>query len=74
MHFIRQGFYLILGLTFPAFWIIHASGTFGFLYLPLQKLSGSSATGWPSFITASLIYIACTILVECCFRSTKKDF
>jgi len=60
----RRGFYLILGFTFPGFWTFHAGGFASWLYRPLQTLSGTETTGWPSFITACLIYTGLTVLFE----------
>lgn len=60
----RRGFYLILGFTFPGFWTFHAGGFASWLYRPLQTLCKTEATGWPSFITAFLIYIGLTVFVE----------
>ncbi len=64
MGFLRRGFYLLLGFTFPGFWLFHAGGLLAPLYLPLQKLFHTEATGWPSFITASLIYISAIAVFE----------
>ncbi len=68
MNFIRQGFYLLLGFTFPGFWIFHASGFWSVLYRPIQMITGSEGTGWPSFITAGLVYLSMTIVFEYCYR------
>ncbi len=72
MGSLRRAFYLLLGFTFPGFWLFHASGLLASLYLPLQKLFHTEATGWPSFITASLIYIATTAIFEFFFRVLKN--
>jgi len=38
MGFLRRAFYLLLGFTFPGFWLFHAGGLLASLYLPLQTL------------------------------------
>ena len=60
----RRRFYLILGFTFPGFWTVHAGGLTSWLYRPLQVLCRTEATGWPSFITAGLIYTGLIVLFE----------
>lgn len=72
MEYIRRGFYLILGFTFPGFWALHASGLVSVLYSPLQKLFSTEATGWPSFITACLLYIGMILLFELFSRAWKN--
>ncbi len=72
MGFLRRAFYLLLGFTFPGFWLFHAGGLLASLYLPLQTLFHTKATGWPSFITASLLYIAAIILFEFLARVLKN--
>lgn len=72
MGFLRRGFYLLLGFTFPGFWLFHADGLLASLYLPLQKIFHTQATGWPSFITASLLYIATIVLFEFLARVLKN--
>ncbi len=71
MNTIRQGFYLLLGCTFPGFWAFHASGLWAALYRPLQIISNSEATGWPSFITAALLYTCTAVVFECLYRLLK---
>lgn len=73
MSIIRRGFYLILGFTFPGFWAIHASGYAAFLYTPLQKLFGIEGSGWLSLLTASLIYLAATVIFETCYQLLKNS-
>ncbi len=68
MKFIRQSFYLILGLTFPGFWALHASGFAAALYRPIQRLTHAASPTWPSLLTAVLLYTALTILFECLYR------
>ncbi|MGD9949230.1 MAG: hypothetical protein AB7U29_12230 [Desulfobulbus sp.] len=57
MHLLRRGFYLLIGFTFPGFWVLHASGLIAVLYKPLQLLFHTKAAGWPALITASLLYL-----------------
>ncbi len=72
MKFIRQSFYLILGLTFPGFWALHASGFAAALYLPLQRLTHAASPTWPSFLTALLLYGAVTALFEWLYRVIRN--
>jgi len=72
VNFLRQGFYLLLGFTFPGFWIFHTGGFWSVLYRPIQMITGSEATGWPSFITACLIYFAAILVFECSHRLLKN--
>jgi len=72
MKFLRQSFYLFLGFTFPGFWIFHAGGFWSMLYRPIQVIIGSEATGWPSFITACLVYLVAVLIFECCYRLLKN--
>lgn len=65
----RRGFYLILGFTFPGFWMLHSGSLLAELYLPLQILFHTEATGWPSFITATLLYIGMILLFEFFIRA-----
>jgi hypothetical protein len=69
---LRQSFYLVLGLTFPGFWIFHAVGFWSMLYQPIQVISGSQATGWPSFITACLVYLAAVFIFEWSYRLLRN--
>jgi hypothetical protein len=57
MHLLRRGFYLMLGLTFPGFWVLHASGFWAVLYQPLQFLFHTREVGWTSLVTATLLYL-----------------
>ena len=68
----RQGFYLILGFTFPGFWALHANGLIAWIYRPLQMLFRTEATGWPSFVTATLTYIGLTVLFELITRAWRN--
>ena len=68
MILIRRGFYLIAGFTFPGFWMIHASGYSAIIYQPIQHFFHTSAVGWPSLITATLIYLAAMGCFEACWR------
>ncbi|MGE4560789.1 MAG: hypothetical protein AB7E77_11350 [Desulfobulbus sp.] len=76
MHLLRRGFYLLVGFTFPGFWMLHASGLLDGLYKPLQMLFHTKAVGWPSLVTASLLYlgmIACFELPRHLFNNIKKE-
>ena len=72
MKVLRQSFYLVLGFTFPGFWIFHANGFWSVLYRPIQLISGSEATGWPSFFSACLIYLTAVLVFESCYRLLKN--
>ena len=72
VRLLRQGFYLLLGMSFPAFWIFHASGFWALLYRPLQLISGTDATGWPSLVTAALLYLVLVVIFECLYRVLKN--
>ena len=72
VRLLRQGFYLLLGMSFPAFWIFHASGFWAVLYRPIQLLSGTNSTGWPSCITAALLYLVMIVAFECISRVLKN--
>lgn len=72
MSFLRRGFYLIVGFTFPGFWMFHASGFGAALYRPIQTLFQSTAMGWPSLITAILLYLAAICCFEACWRLLKN--
>ncbi len=67
MHLLRRGFYLLIGFTFPGFWLLHASGLFAWIYTPLQRLFHTKTALWPSLITASLLYLGAII----CFESLR---
>ena len=72
MGFLRRTFYLLLGFTFPGFWLFHAGGLLASLYQPLQKLFHTQTTGWPAFITASLLYIAAIAVFEFFAKALKN--
>ncbi|MBM9536960.1 hypothetical protein [Desulfobulbus alkaliphilus] len=72
MTLIRRTFYLLIGLTFPAFWISHASGWGAFLYRPIQQLFATSASGWPSLISAGLLYLLLIFCFESLYRLLKQ--
>ena len=72
MILIRRGFYLIAGFTFPGFWMIHASGYGAIVYQPIQHYINTPAVGWPSLITATLIYLAAMVSFEACWRLLKN--
>ncbi len=63
---------MLLGFTFPFFWAYHAGGLAEFLYKPIQAITGSESKLWPSFITASLLYVAIIILIEMGSRPRRK--
>lgn len=67
MAILRRGFYLLIGFTFPGFWMLHASGRAAGLYKPVQKLFATTAVGWPSLLTASLLYGSFVL----CFESIR---
>ena len=67
MHILRRAFYLLIGFTFPGFWMLHASGLAAELYRPLQRLCATTAVGWPSLLTASLLYGGLIL----CFESIR---
>jgi hypothetical protein len=71
MLVLRRGFYLIVGFTFPGFWLFHAAGYGASLYRPIQLLFQSTAVGWPSLITATLLYLAIIGCFEACWRLLK---
>lgn len=71
MSLIRRAFYLFIGLTFPAFWISHASGWAAHLYRPIQQLFATTASGWPSLITTILLYLAAILCFEGLYRLLK---
>lgn len=73
MNFTRKAFYLLVGFSFPGFWIFHAGGLWSVLYKPIQMITGSEATGWPSFITASLVYLGMIIVFENFYRLLKNS-
>jgi hypothetical protein len=64
MHSLRRWFYLLIGFTFPGFWMMHASGFWNILYQPVQRLLHTESVGWPSLLTASLIYLGIIASVE----------
>lgn len=68
MTTLRRGFYLLLGFTFPFFWAFHATGFMAVLYRPLQHLFATAGTGWPSLVTASMLYCGAAGLFELLFR------
>jgi len=72
MILIRRGFYLIAGFTFPGFWMIHASGYGAIVYQPIQHFFHTATVGWPSLITATLIYLAAMGCFEACWRLLKN--
>lgn len=69
---LRRWFYLVLGFTFPFFWAFHDAGMLKVLYLPLQLLASTSRTGWPSFVTASLLYTSVALIFEIMHRVRKN--
>ncbi len=68
----RKWFYLLLGFTFPFFWAFHAAGALEVLYYPVQIIASTAGTGWPSLITASLLYAVIAIVFEIICRTRKN--
>lgn len=60
---------MLLGFSFPIFWMLHAGGVLAVLYRPLQVLFATEATGWPSFISGTVLYAAITFLFELVIRA-----
>lgn len=69
---LRRWFYLVLGFTFPFFWAFHDAGMLKVLYSPLQLLASTSRTGWPSFVTAGLLYTAIAFIFEIMYRLRRN--
>ncbi|PID71547.1 MAG: hypothetical protein CSA31_01950 [Desulfobulbus propionicus] len=72
MKILRLFSYLFMGFTFPLFWMYHAAGLWSFLYKPIQLLLQLENNGWPSFITAFLLYAAGIAVLELIFRLLKN--
>lgn len=72
MTIVRRGFYLIVGFTFPGFWMLHASGFGAHLYRPIQQLLQTSSVGWPSLVTATVCYGTAILCFEICWRLIKN--
>lgn len=72
MTSLRRAFYLLIGLTFPGFWILHASGFAAFLYQPLQRFLHTASSGWPSLVTALLLYGCMIACFEVLMRARKQ--
>ncbi|ADW17112.1 hypothetical protein Despr_0938 [Desulfobulbus propionicus DSM 2032] len=72
MALLRRGFYLIVGCTFPGFWMLHASGFGAALFRPIQQWCHSTAVGWPSLVTAVLLYLTAICCFEFCWRLLKN--
>ena len=68
----RKWFYLITGILFSFFWTFHSMGKLKALYHPIQKIAGTTSTGWPSFITASLLFMVVGIVFEITYRARKN--
>ena len=68
----RKWFYLLLGFSFPFFWTAHSMGKMGVLYAPIQKLASTSSTGWPSFVSAAMLYIIFGVIFEVTYRARKS--
>lgn len=64
MSFVRRSFYMLLGFSFPFFWGYHMEGFANLLYRPIQLITATESTMWPSFITAFLSYIGLIVLIE----------
>ena len=69
---LRRWFYLLLGFTFPLFWAFHDAGMLKALYYPIQALASTSSTGWPSFISAVLLYLVVTACFEIMYRIRRS--
>ena len=74
MSSIKRTFYMVLGFTFPFFWAYHASGFADILFKPIQWISSTESTLWPSFITAFLIYSLMITVVEKLTRPRRSDY
>lgn len=72
MSLLRRSFYLMLGFSFPFFWVMHATGFLNVLYLPIQKIFSTQSSGWPSLLSAILLYICVTVMFEFLSRA-KQD-
>ena len=68
---VRRVFYMVLGFTFPIFWVFHADGFLAVLYRPVQKLFATSSVGWPSLCTAGGTYLLAILLFEAAVRSRR---
>lgn len=68
----RKWFYLLMGFTFPFFWTAHSMGKLKALYYPIQKIASTTSTGWPSFISASILYIIVGVVFEATYRARKN--
>lgn len=69
---VRRWFYLMLGFSFPTFWAFHSIGTLKILYQPIQWIASTEKTGWPSFITANLLYAVIIVIFEVIYRVRKE--
>jgi hypothetical protein len=64
MSHIKRIFYMLLGFSFPFYWMFHATGFADIFYKPIQLVASTESTIWPSFITASLMYVGLVVLIE----------
>lgn len=72
MSYMRQAFYLLLGFSFPWFWMFHSSGFWAGIYAPLLGFLGEGARTWLSLISALIIYILAAVVFETAFRLIKN--
>jgi hypothetical protein len=69
----RRYYYLLLGFSFPIFWMLHCEGLMSGLYRPIQRLFSTERCGWPSFISAFLLYLIITAIFEVFVRVRPKS-
>jgi len=55
------------------FWVFHAMGFLGVLYRPIQYLFATTATGWPSLVSALLLYLAAASVFELLCRPRQDN-
>jgi len=52
--------------------MLHASGFGAALFRPIQQWCHSTAVGWPSLVTAVLLYLTAICCFEFCWRLLKN--
>jgi len=72
MTLIKRSFYMLLGFSFPFYWAFHAAGFAEIFYKPIQLVTSTKSTLWPSFITATILYVGLVILIERMFRKRRN--
>ena len=72
MSLIKRSFYILLGFSFPFYWMFHATGFADIFYKPIQFIASTENTTWPSFITATLTYVGLVVLIERLNRRRKS--